>query len=459
MSRASTPVAPIRFPKNFYWGTAASAYQIEGAWNEDGKGESIWDRFTHTPGKIKDNSNGDVACDHYHRVRDDIALMRALNLNSYRFSVSWPRIQSAGSGPPNQKGLDFYGRLVDGLLDANLRPMLTLYHWDLPQALEDAGGWPNRDLAGRFADYTHLVAHALGDRVTTWNLFNEPAAFTSLGYLDGTHAPGRQGITDFLRATHTVNLAQGAAFRALKATRPNARVGTAFSMSPCEPASSSEDDQLAAERAHAITNLWFLEPALLGKYPNAFPFSPATFMRIQQYDMENVRAPLDFIGINLYYRTMISAPTMGERLSNARYFFLPAKMTPGTKGSRTDFEWEVWPDALYSMLMRITRDYKRPAIEVTESGCSYGDAPDANGIVNDQRRVAYHQSYIEAVARAIRDGADVRGHHAWSLLDNFEWAYGYRPRFGIVSVDRTTFERTPKPSARWLGAIAKENAL
>jgi len=224
MTRAANPPAQTLFPKDFYWGTATSAYQIEGGWNEDGKGESIWDRFTHTPGKIKDNSTGDVACDHYHRVREDIALMRALNLNSYRFSVSWPRIQPSGSGQPNQKGLDFYSRLVDSLLEAKLRPMLTLYHWDLPQALEDAGGWPNRDLAGRFADYTNVIARALGDRVTSWNLFNEPAAFTTLGYLDGTHAPGHHGITDFLRATHTVNLAQGAAFRALKATRPNSRI-------------------------------------------------------------------------------------------------------------------------------------------------------------------------------------------------------------------------------------------
>ena len=459
MTRAANPPAQTLFPKDFYWGTATSAYQIEGGWNEDGKGESIWDRFTHTPGKIKDNSTGDVACDHYHRVREDIALMRALNLNSYRFSVSWPRIQPSGSGQPNQKGLDFYSRLVDSLLEAKLRPMLTLYHWDLPQALEDAGGWPNRDLAGRFADYTNVIARALGDRVTTWNLFNEPAAFTTLGYLDGTHAPGRHGITDFLRATHTVNLAQGAAFRALKATRPNSRVGTAFSMSPCEPASSSEEDQLAAQRAHAFINLWFLEPALLGKYPSAFPFSPATFMRIQQYDMDNVRAPLDFIGINLYYRTMISAPTVGERLSNARYFFLPAKMTAGTEGPRTDFEWEVWPEALYSMIMRITHDYNRPAIEVTESGCSYGDAPDAKGIVNDSRRIAYYHSYLAAVARSIQDGADVRGHHAWSLLDNFEWAEGYSQRFGLVYVDFKTQKRTIKESGKWYGKLAASNAI
>lgn len=456
----SQPASEIAgFPRNFYWGTATAAYQIEGAWNEDGKGESIWDRFAHTPSRIKDGATGDVACDHYHRYREDISLMRSLNLNSYRFSISWPRIQPPGSGKPNEKGLDFYGRLVDALLKANIRPMLTLYHWDLPQALENAGGWPNRDLAGRFADYTQIVAKALGDRVRDWTLFNEPAAFTSLGYLDGTHAPGRQSITDFLRATHTVNLAQGAGFHALKAVRPHSRVGTAFSMSPCEPATGSEDDHLAAERAHAITNLWFLEPALRGTYPNAFPFSPATFMRIQQYDMDQVRAPLDFIGINLYYRTIVSSPSLAERFTNLRYLFLPARMEGGQRGPKTDIGWEVWPDAVYQMVMRITRDFNKPAIEITESGCSYNDGLDESGTIRDSRRIAYYEGYLTALARAIGDGADVRGHHAWSLLDNFEWAEGFGQRFGLAYVDFRTQKRTIKESGKWYQRVAASNAL
>src|SRR4051812_6618228 len=314
------------FSKGFFWGTATAAYQIEGAWNEDGKGESVWDRFAHTPGKIRDGSTGDIACDHYHRYREDIALMRALRLNSYRFSISWPRIQANGFGPANPKGIDFYNRLVDALLQANIRPLVTLYHWDLPQALEDAGGWPNRDLAGRFAEYAGLMARALGDRVRDWVLLNEPAAFTSQGYLDGTHAPGRTSIIDFLRATHTANLAQGMGFRAVKAARPNARVGVALSMSPCEPASDSDADRLAAERAHAITNVWFLEPALRGRYPDAFAYNPAVLMKIHQDDMQIVRAPFDFIGINLYYRTRVSATAFSERISDRRFLFFPVRM-------------------------------------------------------------------------------------------------------------------------------------
>src|SRR5208282_6337009 len=321
-----TGPSEIIFPKGFFWGTATASYQIEGAWNEDGKGESIWDRFTHTPGKIKNGDTGDAACDSYHRWRDDIALMRAMNLNSYRFSIAWPRIQPAGSGTANSKGIDYYSRLVDTLLAAHIRPFVTLYHWDLPQALEDAGGWPNRDTAERFSDYVQVVAQALGDRVTDWMLFNEPAAFVDLGYLDGTHAPGRKSLLDFLAATHVVNLAQGGGFRALKATRPGARVGSAFSMSACEPATNSEEDKLAAERAHAITNVWFLEPALRGRYPGALTFLPETAMGIKAGDMEKIRAPLDFIGINLYYRTIASAPGTMERAANTQEWLFPVKM-------------------------------------------------------------------------------------------------------------------------------------
>ena len=312
-SREGVPAQPFdlstggTFPKGFFWGTATASYQIEGAWNEDGKGESIWDRFAHTPGKIKNGDTGDVACDSYHRWREDLDLMRAMNLNSYRFSIAWPRIQPSGSGAVNAKGFDYYSRLVDALLEARIRPLVTLYHWDLPQALEDAGGWTNRDTAGRFSDYVQLVAQKLGDRVSDWMIFNEPTAFVDLGYLEGTHAPGRASLLDFLRATHVVNLAQGAGFRALKAARPTARVGTAFSMSSCEPATNSEADKLAAERAHAITNIWFLEPALRGRYPEALTFLPERAMRIQSGDMEKMRAPLDFIGINLYYRIIASA--------------------------------------------------------------------------------------------------------------------------------------------------------
>lgn len=447
------------FPKGFFWGTATSSYQIEGAWNEDGKGESIWDRFSHTPGKIKNGDTGDVACDSYHRWGEDIALMRGMNLNSYRFSISWPRIQPSGSGAANAKAVDYYSRLVDELLEARIRPMVTLYHWDLPQALEDAGGWPNRDLVGRFADYVQVVAGKFGDRVSDWILFNEPDAFIDLGYLDGSHAPGRKSILDFLRATHIVNLAQGEGFRALKAVRPSARVGTALSMSPCEPATNSAEDKLAADRAHAMTNTWFLDPALRGRYPDGLTFLPQTAMGIRSGDMEKVRAPLDFIGINLYYRTIASAPAAMERAAHAQEWLFPVKMVGGEQGPITDFGWEVWPKALYDMVTRVTRDYNRPVIEITESGCAYNDGPDANGVIRDKRRIEYHRQYLGALARAISEGADVRGYHAWSLLDNFEWAEGYTQRFGLAYVDFKTQNRTLKDSAQWYAKVAAQNRV
>ena len=449
----------IPFPKGFSWGTATASYQIEGAWNEDGKGESIWDRFAHTPGKIKNGDTGDVACDSYHRWQEDVELMRAMHLNSYRFSLSWPRIQPSGSGTVNSKGVDYYSRLVDGLLAAHIRPFVTVYHWDLPQALEDAGGWPNRDTAARFADYTEVVARALGDRVSDWMLFNEPTAFVDLGYLEGEHAPGRKSLFDFLRASHVVNLAQGAGFHALKSVRPAARVGTAFSMSSCEPATDSDADKLAAERAHAITNVWFLETALRGRYPDALAFLPETVMGIKAGDMEKMRAPLDFIGINLYYRTIARAAGAMERAAHAQEWLFPVKMEGGHEGPKTDIGWEVWPKALYDMVLRITRDYNRPVIEITESGCSYNDGPDGSGVIRDARRIAYHREYLAALAKAMAEGADVRGYHAWTLLDNFEWAEGFGQRFGLAYVDFKSQKRTIKDSGRWYGKVASENKV
>jgi beta-glucosidase len=449
----------FRFPEGFLWGTATSAYQIEGAWNEDGKGESVWDRFAHTPGKINHGDTGDVACGHYHRYRADVGLMKQLELRNYRFSISWPRIQPDGSGRPNPKGLDFYSRLTDALLGAGIRPLVTLYHWDLPQTLEDKGGWPNRETAGRFADYVQIVAHALGDRVSDWILLNEAAAFTSLGYLNGTHAPGRKSARDFLKATHVANLAQGQGFRALKATRPESRVGSAFSMSPCEPATNSADDHAAAERAHGMVNLWFLKPALRGRYPDVLTFPAEYFMGIEGDDMALVRAPLDFIGMNVYYRTMVSAPSFYERFLDSQLWFLPANMFSGAKGPKNVMGWEVWPQAIHDIVMRISRDYNRPAIEITESGCAYGDRPDGKGEVQDSRRIAYYQANLNALALAIQEGADVRGYYAWSLLDNFEWAEGYSPRFGLIDVDFKTQKRTIKDSGKWFAAIAKENVF
>jgi beta-glucosidase len=449
-------MARLQFPAGFQWGTATASYQIEGAWQEDGKGESIWDRFAHTPGKIRNGHTGDVACDSYHRFAEDIALVRAMNQTSYRFSIAWPRIQPTGAGSANPKGLDYYRRLVDGLLDAGIRPFPTLYHWDLPQALEDRGGWPERDTAGRFADYAELVVRALGDRVAHWMIFNEPAIFTVMGYLAGIHAPGRRDPDAYLRATHTVNLAQGEAFRAMRAASSGAVIGTAYSMSACEPARDTEADRAAAETWHAYTNLWFLEPALRGRYPDAFAGGPPfQRMGVRDGDLALVRAPLDFLGINLYTRQLVEYRPSDSLGLCAR----AVGPIGGKQGPRTDFGWEVWPDALHDVLVRITREYDRPAIEVTENGCSYRDAPDGSGAIRDARRIDFYRGYLGAVARAIEHGADVRGYHAWSLLDNFEWAEGYEQRFGLIWVDFATGDRTAKDSAHWYGRVAAENGF
>lgn len=444
----------VTFPDGFCWGTATASYQIEGAWDEDGKGESIWDRFSHTAGRIKNGDTGDVACDHYHRFREDVAIMKALNLNSYRFSLSWPRIQPTGRGPANEKGLDFYRQLIDELLAADIRPFVTLYHWDLPQTLEDEGGWPNRDLAGRFSDYAEIVVRALGDRARHWMIFNEPKVFTVMGYLVGIHAPGRREREGFLRASHTVNLAQGRAFAAMKAIDSSAEISSAFNLSPCEPLTDSAEDAEATRRWDAFVNRWFLEPALLGRYPDAFPGGvPADEMGIREGDAEAMRAPLDFIGINLYTRSLVKAVKDGNLDAS------DGSPGGGPDGPRTDFHWEVWPDALYRQIMAVTRDYDAPTIEITENGCSYGDGPDAHGVVNDTRRIAFHAGYLEAVARAIGEGARVRGYHAWTLMDNFEWAEGYEQRFGLVHCDHATQKRIIKASGRWYGDAAAHNGF
>jgi beta-glucosidase len=444
----------IAFPEGFRWGAATAAYQIEGGAREGGKGESIWDRFTHTPGRIKNGETGDRACDSYHRFREDVALLRAMHMNSYRFSIAWPRIQPEGRGPANAAGLDYYRRLVDALLAAGIRPFPTLYHWDLPQALEERGGWPERDTAARFAEYAHLVVRALGDRVGDWILFNEPSIFTLFGYGQGIHAPGRRDRTALLRATHAVALAQGEAFRAVKQERAELRVGTAFSMSPCEPGSGAADDAEAAERMHGWVNDWFLHAALRGAYPACFEGGLPAELDVREGDMARVAAPLDFVGINLYSRMLVHADPKDRLGLGARSLGLG-----GYDGPQTDFGWEVWPDALYDAVMRVTRDYGRPVIEITENGCSYADGPGPDGVIRDQRRIDFFRGYLAALARAIEDGADVRGYHAWTLMDNFEWAEGFAQRFGLAWTDVATCDRTLKQSGEWLGRVAAENGL
>ena len=446
----------VTFPDEFRWGAATASYQIEGSWQADGKGESIWDRFTHTPGRIRNGDTGDVACDSYRRYPEDIALLGEMNLTSYRFSISWPRIQPDGHGAVNAKGIDHYRQLVDDLLAAGIRPFPTLYHWDLPQALEDTGGWTERDTAGRFADYAEIVIRALGDRVEDWMIFNEPSIFVAMGYLAGVHAPGRRGLENWLPASHVANLAQGQAFAAMRAQSSSARLGTAFAFSPCEPNRDTESDALAAERWHKITNLWYLEPALRGHYPEVFEDGlPEQAMGLVEGDLKRIEAPLDFLGVNLYMRTGVEHRD-GDPFGIDAF---PAAPTGRDQGPRTDFGWEVWPDSLYDMLMRLTRDYDTPVLEVTENGCAYDDGPNEQGIIADHRRIEFYRGYLEALSRAIADGADVRSYHAWSLLDNFEWSEGYGKRFGLVWVDFESGERSLKESGRWFGEVASSNGF
>lgn len=447
--------APFQFPEEFIWGVSSSAYQTEGAWNEDGKGESIWDRFSHTVGKVKRNSSGDVACDSYHRYREDIAFLKRLNVTSYSFSISWPRIQPNGSGAPNVKGLDHYKRLADALLSVEIRPLCTLYYWDLPQTLEDAGGWPNRDIAARFADYTGAIVRALGDRISNWCIFNEPSAFTFLGYAHGVHAPGRHNFADCMRATHVVNIAQGQAFHTIKAINSNLQVGTALTMFHAQPATSNEADRRAADRAHALANIWFTHPALRGEYPQAFGGeNPLALMDVRSGDMDLCRAPLDFLGINYYQRQLVSAIPAAEGEDSTGTHSSDAR-----EGPFTDSGWEIWPDGFYELLLRIAREYKGMPLEITGNGCSYVDLPDAHGHISDTRRIEFMRGYLDQLGRAMLYGANVRAYHYRSLLDSFEWVDGYTQRFGLVSVDFRSQKRILKESGNWYAMLASTGSL
>jgi beta-glucosidase len=457
-----TALGKAKFPDGFLWGTATAAYQVEGAWNADGKGESIWDRFAHTPGKIRDGSSGDVACDQYHRYREDIALMKRLNQRSYRFSTSWPRVQPDGRGAVNGKGLDYYSRLVDALIEAGIRPFCTIYHWDLPQALEDLGGWPNRDLADYYADFAGLLAKKLGDRLTVWAPFNMPWTFTRYGYGTGSLPPGKADLGLALKAAHTVNLAQGKAYRAIKAVSTKATVGSAYGTEPIYPKTGSEADRSAAARCHAFRNLYFLHTAVHGDYPKAaFPGEiPYEAMGFRPGDGKIMQAPLDWIGVHYYLRLLASAAPGGPPFQSGNLDPMAGiKTEVGNEGLRTDGGLEVWSRGLYDLLMQFSRDYNYPVIEITETGCVYGDAPDSTGRVADERRIAFYRQHLVELARAIADGAKVRAYHAWTLLDNFEWQNGLAHRMGLTYVDFPTQKRIVKDSGYWYARVAAANRL
>ncbi|MFJ8578461.1 GH1 family beta-glucosidase [Micromonospora sp. NPDC093277] len=432
--------APMpEFPAGFRWGASTSAYQIEGATTADGRGPSIWDTFAHTPGRIADGSTGDEACDHYHRYAEDVALLAGLEVSAYRFSIAWPRIQPTGAGPANPAGLDFYERLVDDLLGHGVDPVATLFHWDLPQALEDAGGWLDRDTAHRFAEYADLVAARLGDRVKLWITLNEPFIHMSLGHGMGMHAPGRMLLFDAFPVAHHQLLGHGLAVAALRA-RGSGPVAIANNYSPVRLAGDSDADRAAGAAYDALHNRLFTDPLLGRGYPELPGLDTAA---VRDGDLDVIAAPLDVLGVNYYNPTGVRAAEEGSPL--------PFEMVPLAGYPRTAFDWPVVPDGLRDLLLQLHDRYgdALPPIQVTESGCAYDDEPDTDGRVHDPERIAYLDGHIRAVRAAMAEGVEVTGYFVWSLLDNWEWAEGFTKRFGLVHVDYATQRRTPKSSYAW----------
>ena len=432
-----------RFPSAFLWGAATSAYQIDGAVREDGRTPSIWDTFAHTPGMIAGGDTGDVACDHYHRWAEDVGLMADLGLNAYRFSVSWPRLQPGGTGPLNARAVTFYRGLLESLHAAGIRPFVTLYHWELPQELEDAGGWPERDTASRFAEFADATVGALGDLAGDWITLNEPWCQSFLGYGNGIHAPGRRDLRDAVAAAHHLNLAHGLAVEAIRAARGDIRLGIADILTHIEPRSSGQADIEAAQRVDVNNNRLFLDVQLLGRYPREVDdvYGPHGFGRLVRSDDEAIiGAPLDFLAVNHYHHMLIEADPTDPHLG--------ARGIPAEPAS-TSLGWSVTPEALYRVLARVHDEYPALPLYVTENGASYADVVGPDGAVPDVERIDYLRGYLGAAAQAIEDGVDLRGYFVWSLLDNFEWGEGYRSRFGIVYVDYATRRRIPKASAYW----------
>ncbi|HQU00210.1 MAG TPA: GH1 family beta-glucosidase [Acidimicrobiales bacterium] len=472
MSAMPTPVTDaIRpFPPGFLWGTATASYQIEGATHADGRGPSIWDTFARRPGAVLNGDTGDIACDHYHRMEGDLDLLAELGVGTYRFSVAWPRVQPSGKGPANQAGLDFYRRLVDGLQARDIEPTLTLYHWDLPQPLEDEGGWCVRDTAERFADYVDLVARALGEGVTRWITLNEPWCSSWLGYGAGYHAPGIRDIGRAAAATHHLLLAHGMAVPILRAAS-EATVGITLNLGDHRPGSEHPLDVAAARRADGNLNRLFLEPIFHGRYPEDMLEHYATvepgFSVVREGDLDLIAQPLDFLGINYYFPSTVVDVARATEARLAGYFVsshdpfpdleLRSLETPGR--DRTAMDWEIHASGLTKLLVRIRDEYTTVPIYITENGAAFDDYVDPNGAVRDLNRIAYLQEHVSAVHDAIDAGVDVQGYFVWSLLDNFEWSYGYSRRFGIVWVDFPSGERLTKESFHWYRDTIRTNSV
>lgn len=433
----------FQFPKGFKFGCATAAYQIEGAVAEDGRTESIWDRFCHTPGHINGGETGDVACDHYHRFADDVEMMKEFGLNSYRFSISWPRVIPGGRGAVNPKGIDFYSRLVDKLLENGIEPFITLFHWDLPQDLQDMGGWANRDMVYFFRDYAGEIGHRLGDRVKYWMTHNEPAVFTALGHLEGVHAPGIRDLRTALQVAHHLLLSHGEAVYALRSNRtPETQVGIALSMSPSYPVSDRLEDIEAARRMEGYGLRWFCDPLFLGEYPQEMVLGYGLNTPLmEEDDLKIINAPVDFVGINYYFRNWVQ--------SDSSVDIWKAKNLMPPEAQLTDMGWEVYPQGLYDLLKRVQELYHLPALYITESGAAFQDKLEKDGSVHDTQRIHYLESHFDAANRALSEGVPLKGYFIWSLMDNFEWAFGTSKRFGIIYTDYPTQKRYPKDSAYW----------
>ncbi|MBI1280994.1 MAG: beta-glucosidase [Anaerolineaceae bacterium] len=445
----------IMFPKDFVWGCATASYQIEGAVKEDGRGASIWDIFSHTPGKIMNSDTGDAACDHYHHYPEDIQLMKTLGLKAYRFSIAWPRIIPDGNGQINESGIAFYDSLVDKLLEAGITPYPTLYHWDMPQALDEKGGWLNRESADWFANYTDVITRALGDRVKNWMTFNEPYCIAYLSYHEGVHAPGHKHVSyrEANQALHHFYLAHGKAIPIIHANSSASKAGIVLSLSPVHAVTDSEADKAAAVRVDGKTNRWLADPLFKGAYPaDRLALLGADGPDIQAGDMEIISTPMDFLGVNYYFRTVVGDDPNSPFVEKARYVDLPDV-------PRTDMGWEIYPEGLREILTWVQQEYNPPEIYMTENGCAVPDEVTAEGVVHDPPRSAYLKAHVAAAAAAVEQGACLKGYFAWSLLDNFEWAFGYDRRFGITYVDYPTQKRTPKDSFYTYQAIIRNNGL
>lgn len=442
------------FPKGFLWGSATAAYQVEGAWNEDGKGESIWDRFAHTPGLIDNGDTGDVACDHYHRYKDDIQIMKDIGLQAYRFSISWSRIFPQGFGKPNPKGLDFYRKLIDALTDANIQPVVTLYHWDLPQALQERGGWANRATVDHFVNYAKCLFQEFGDSVPIWITHNEPRVVAYQGHAYGRIAPGIKDPRTAIQVAHHLLLSHGLAVTAYREKGLEGKIGITLNLKHIYPQSNSEEDRAAAKRFDAFKNRWFLDPIFKGVYPEVdSDYFRKTFgnPQMQPGDLSVIGTPIDFLGVNNYSRDLVKADPADKEFG--------LKVVDPKTSKYTTMDWEIYPQGICDLLLKIRRDYGDVPLYITENGAAFNDAHIKDGSVKDVGRVEYLRSHIAKVSEAIKQGAPVKGYFVWSLLDNLEWAFGYAQKFGIIRVDFKTLERHWKDSAHFYQKVIASNGV